>query len=788
MDTLLTLRPMLYWSRLWAIALAFALLVAAAGAGAAPADATDEAFGALLAMPGAQPKEGGWIIPQAPAPDEPALIARWQRLRKEGADFNAMRHGGTLLAHAIRAGKQSAALWLLHNGADPRKVLRDGGEDAYTLARKYERPAVVAALETQFGFKPAPAAASGAKAATPSGTPPAAAPVTLTRVEYAVALLKQSPDAPDEKTQQAWRRHAATLSDEEFRSVFKDGENFFPLVRLTQDVEGGLEEALARLPVDQVRRRAQVIADALAKGSRISYGDSRPPRIEFSGASRSWPALWRRIERPLNYEQWPDLASAIPPELWPGLFASGYAKRDAEVTGCLLAAVDLPTLKALWPSFQRYFANAREEAAGLVLSPYRIAQTQSRCGDYSSQAETAAKLAFLRASGVTAPVYGLYLAPFDGELALAEMIAEFFPQQESTPRLVSVAPDCHLSLDGRWWKALVKVRSVGWGIPPAYVQVVQAPGFSHCGLFISGNQHPDRPSVYDSFEIGPDREPYSRCGPDLPNDGEIWVMGRDGIQPIRAGFETRGTGASLNPVLDSRSGKRFVLNYKAQKTWCEAEEALLPEAFEWQTDEKGPKLMPSRDNRLVERLLRQQCRVSVVASDSKLTCPGLDRSDAPEAENISPRLRLRSGAVVPLQELLDDVGADRRAAYKAAIAARDRAQLRQLREDGIPAWWTAAEIGDLAKADFPLEEKRRRIALLFADADHLTEALSTTSLESLATWLPRQDWAPILRIIAKEPDRWFQAVKQVRPMVKDALGCDLDRAQGFLCGGGLQTD
>jgi hypothetical protein len=247
--------------------------------------------------------------------------------------------------------------------------------------------------------------------------------------------------------------------------------------------------------------------------------------------------------------------------------------------------------------------------------------------------------------------------------------------------------------------------------------------------------------------------------------------------------------ASLIPVLDSRSGKRFVLNYTPLVTsWEGASRVHLPEAFEWQTDEKGPKLMPSRDNRLVERLLRQQCEVPLVASDAKLTCPGLDRSDAPEAETTPPRDRLRAGGVVPLRDLLDDVGADRRAAYKAAVAARDRAQLRQLREDGIPAWWTAAEIEDLAKADFPLEEKRRRIALLFADADHLTEALSTTSLESLATWLPRQDWAPFLRIIAKKPDRWFQAVKQVRPLVKDALGCDLDRAQGFLCGGGLQTD
>jgi hypothetical protein len=785
MNTLLTLRPMLHWSRLWAIALAFALLVAAAGAGAAPADATDEAFGALLAMPGAQPREGGWIIPQAPAQDEPALIARWQRLRKEGADFNAMRHGGTLLAHAIRAGKQSAALWLLHNGADPRKVLRYGGEDAYTLARKYERLAVVAALETRYGFKPAPAAAAGAKPATPSGTPPAAAPVTLTRVEYAVALLKQS---PDEKTQQAWRRHAATLGDEEFRSVFKDGEHFEQLVRLTQDVDGGLEEALARLPVDRVRRMAQVIADVLAAGSWVSYGD--PQRIAYSGASRSWPALWRRLDRPLKYDRQPHwmLAGKIPPSLWPDLFASGYANRDVEVTGCLLAAIDAAALQTLWLQLQRDFTNAKGEAAGLVLSQYRLSPEPCYWG--STQLETVAKLAFLRANGVTGPVYGLLQGdrsePIDPRLG--EMMRAFTPAKAVEPRLGRVASDCRLTLDAHWWTALVRAsREHGRSVQfVQFVHFVDMQGGEHCGLNLVALA-PEELGEWlsgDSFFEGPTE---IRVRPSCPSPGaggnsDILMMGPGGVRsagPLPAWLQ----------VLDRKTGKRYALDTAnpASTPTCAPWEwgLLLPAVYEWKVDSEGPKLVDSLDNLLVARLLRQQCRIS---DDENLICQSFEPRSAPLVGGASALDRLRQGSEVQLRNVLDDLGADRRAAYKAAIAARDRAQLRQLREDGIPVWWTAAEIEDLAKADLALEEKRRRIALLFADADHLTEALSTTSLESLATWLPRQDWAPILRIIAKEPDRWFQAVKQVRPMVKDALGCDLDRAQAFLCGGGLQTD
>lgn len=75
---------------------------------AGPSEATDAAFAALLSMPGAQPKEGGWVIPEQAEPtpaNENELIIRLQQLKKLKANFDAMRHGGTLLAHAIRANK-----------------------------------------------------------------------------------------------------------------------------------------------------------------------------------------------------------------------------------------------------------------------------------------------------------------------------------------------------------------------------------------------------------------------------------------------------------------------------------------------------------------------------------------------------------------------------------------------------------------------------------------------------------------------------------------------------------
>jgi hypothetical protein len=103
------------------------------------------------------------------------------------------------------------------------------------------------------------------------------------------------------------------------------------------------------------------------------------------------------------------------------------------------------------------------------------------------------------------------------------------------------------------------------------------------------------------------------------------------------------------------------------------------------------------------------------------------------------------------------VGGARRKAYAAAIAAHDHATLARLLAAGIPPRWTAQEIGALATASLAPEEKRRRIALLFANPGQLGRALYEGRYElpdSLLTWLPAQDWGPVLRVIERDPDNW----------------------------------
>ena len=56
----------------------------------------------------------------------------------------------------------------------------------------------------------------------------------------------------------------------------------------------------------------------------------------------------------------------------------------------------------------------------------------------------------------------------------------------------------------------------------------------------------------------------------------------------------------------------------------------------------------------------------------------------------------------------------------------------------------------------------------------------------------RQDAGPVLRIVGKAPDAWYDFARSLHDGAQAGgdkdLPCDIDRAQGFLCGGGLNLE
>lgn len=113
---------------------------------------TDDAFDALLSMPQAAAEDGEWnhSAPEGFDIDggEDALIEWLTASKEEGADFAELRHQGSLLHHAIRAGFDRTALWLLAQGANPLQTLDNASEgtDALAIAIEHRRWPVIEAL------------------------------------------------------------------------------------------------------------------------------------------------------------------------------------------------------------------------------------------------------------------------------------------------------------------------------------------------------------------------------------------------------------------------------------------------------------------------------------------------------------------------------------------------------------------------------------------------------------------------------------------------------------------
>ena len=92
--------------------------------------------------------------------------------------------------------------------------------------------------------------------------------------------------------------------------------------------------------------------------------------------------------------------------------------------------------------------------------------------------------------------------------------------------------------------------------------------------------------------------------------------------------------------------------------------------------------------------------------------------------------------------------------YIDAVLALNYETLNKITKNGIFPHWTTQAIDAVTKANLPLEDKRRRTAWLFRDAQQLARApQSTDVLNGLIGWMPREDWSPIIK--ANQDNPWM---------------------------------
>lgn len=454
---------------------------------------------------------------------------------------------------------------------------------------------------------------------------------------------------------------------------------------------------------------------------------------------------------------------------------------------------DLPSFQALWPDFQRYFTNAREEAAGLVLGKYRRGGDYYPCYNDSGPEQTVAKLAFLKQQGVTAPVTGLRSKALEDakDPVLTAMATNLAPRTPAEPRLVQAPLHCKPVLDEMLLDGLVSAPTEDSNIPADQVQAIAVPGNDQCGWVIGADAYADDLADSDDFFYGPGREGSTRCA-DLPDELSVWVRGADGFHSLDR--EPLRDGSSLTTVRDQATSKQYLLTDGKRGSRCSVSYGL-PDAYEWRVGPDGPGLQPSRDGFLLRRLLRAQCEETDPSDPSAgVACRGMPSQETPD-DTLSVADALQEGRVLSIDRVVDWLGSARRQDYAKAIAGHDHAALGRLLAHGLPPRWTADEIRAVGKSSLPLEERRRRIALLFANPEQLARALFAARYdlpEMLLPWLPDQDWGPVLRVIERSPDFWRGPASHLREAVVTAgrpgLACAIDHAQGFVCGGGIVLD
>ncbi|MGJ7526776.1 hypothetical protein [Variovorax sp. GB1P17] len=782
-------------------ALSFALLSSTAFAFSG--DATDNAFAALLSMPGAGPADGFWDFPKPddlPAANEAALIAYLAKQKKAGADFNAYRHFGTLLQHAIRAGQERTAIWLLANGADPRKTLKDGTDNAAALSASYKRQKVLAVLKANYGLEPPVAATvappdkpvDAARVASLTFVSPAddkVARAFMRKVAAPMVFADRKPKdvAASEAAVAEWTALAARMKPEVYARVIDDDQALGDLVLMHSRSATALDAALAGVPKAVLQRRARAALIGLAQRA-FAHFDPGSGAASYAVAPDVWRALWRHLPKPVDYQDWPPLAGRIQPELWDELFASGYANRNADTAlECIPSSMGADAFKAAWPKMDAHFGNARQAVPRIVLSPFRTFDA-SVCYAPANE-QTRDKLLFMASLGIAHPVRGI------DRKRVAETAKALLPAMEpfiddsnanasAKPRLVDAQPNCRFELTGPLYRELLR-KPVVIGGPYALavyvesVQLIEIPGDAQCALLVGGTSQVDGyvSGDVDSF-TGPETNPRPSC-PDPTDAYEVWRE-RDGkVERLNTDMGGDDGVPRLTLVQDTVTGRRYYLHDGEQYGKCHGGNPRLPFTLEWKQSPQGPALMKSAPFSELDDALYAQCGIEKEGVRCKgITTPGFattvadpTRKDAFDGLDIQPFLR------VFRKPQFD--------AYQAAVLALDKPRLAEFKAEGVPGAWTAQAIKSLGAASLPLAEKRRRIAWLFADHAQLARTLGSDVLQSLLGWLPREDWGPVVGVVASNPNTYYgidylkqnASEKGLRP-----LACDFDRAQGLNCG------
>jgi hypothetical protein len=757
-------------------------------------DPTDAAFAALLSMPGAAPETGEWKfdVPEAFHGKTEQQLIRWlEQKKKEGANFNAYRHYGTLLHHAIRSHLEDTALWLLQHGADPRLKIGSSydygavGENTLSLAveRKQLR---VAAILRQPPYSLAPPSTyhvpgpvlTDIEALVQKATPQdLATPASVRRIisslhtfhsvdtgmlGYAKVLASNRavleripasafpPALDDDETMKHWFGWISTLAPKDFA------------------------EYLNKVPQPLLQSRIYAALHGMSQRTRVDFArDGRQGKNPVDQAN--WRRLiFSRMPKALDSSLYPPLLPHIETNFWPTLFERGYRIRNAgDELAAWMSQAKPEEFRQLWPLLLAQAPSLRQEGIRLLLKNFTPGSA-SDCGwEWTSvQPQLVEKAQFLVAQGVEKP--RLELNPQCIRHSKPEIIKSLTAlgaikpfEPPAKPRFVPDTALCKFTFNDVWYQALYRNPVITDSVYIDAVRVIDFPGESECALLVSGEQSlsPYYGGPHDGF-TGPYEDPVPSC-PDPVMGAEVWRLNRAGriekhpAEPIATYL--------LAVLRDTTDGHRYLLATTSGGR-CSSDNAFL---LDWSSVKGEPTLAVLEARHPAWQGFVQQVDPGSLAQHPPFRQYFPEVADAQRGAAIDAR---RGGSV---EMFVDAHRSAERAAYLKAVQDLDKPVLKAMEAGGVPSWWTREALRAVStSATLQLAEKRQRMAWLFKNHKQLAQALSSDIADGMVAWLPREDWWPILKVWPGVS--WL--VGTARAQGKEALACDFEHATGLMCG------
>jgi len=507
-----------------------------------------------------------------------------------------------------------------------------------------------------------------------------------------------------------------------------------------------------------------------------------------------WPLLLARTSLRLDGDETPGLLAEVPMASWPALFERGYrlgtkrpAGREAypqDEIDAWLANATPEALRQGWPLLKAQMPALPGEGIARLLRQFGINGRPCWAEHDSVMPFDIDKIGVLIELGAQVRPVPLPAAcvkhtkpDLYAKLAALGVVAPL--DAEAAGRFTFEKPRCRFTPDPAWLSAMA-TRQLTYPDGQVAIDTVQAidrPDDDSCVLLVSGGVPIHREYIDDeSFLDG-----RNRLTPCVDGDlaGEVWRL-HDG--KIETHTFAEGATQGVLPLRDGKDGKRYYLAF-SPGTGCGG--GSSPPTFLAWTDQTPPVLHALASDEPAMLALMLQCDLFDVEK-----CLGVRdyamEDNAPAWD--APHLR---------DDFIDRFYGEQRKAYLDAMLTLDVPRLRQLEQDGVAPHWTLYAIEAVSKSDLSVPEKRRRTAWLFRDAERLRAALWPSNVKEaeaadaivlgLGTWLPREDWRPLLAALKVDADqgdlfwRLKDLARNAQAQGNPALACHLLRASGEAC-------